>query len=191
MSPQFRNLHRPPLFPITDRFLYHQLLSKVFERLLSVCLGRFMEYSGVLSTTKFAYRKCHCKLRWRVDRRVGSCRLISVHPLMRSTVIAFSTSSPMLVLEVLCCLFWHSFSEADHSTLWWMIVGVNWLTLCQECRRAVVSQKLFLLNTLELFSILENKLIGDADDSTLMAVVPSPGVRVTIADSLSRNLVRV
>ena len=30
-----------------------------------------------------------------------------------------------------------------------------------------------------LFSILENKLIGYADDSTLMAVVPSPGVRVT------------
>ena len=24
-----------------------------------------------------------------------------------------------------------------HSTLWWMVVGVNWLTLCQECRRAV------------------------------------------------------
>ena len=31
---------------------------------------------------------------------------------------------------------------------------------------------LFLLYTLELFSILVNKLIGYADDSTLMAVVP-------------------
>ena len=30
----------------------------------------------------------------------------------------------------------------------------------------------FLLYTLELFSILENKLIGYGDDSTLMAVVP-------------------
>ena len=30
------------------------------------------------------------------------------------------------------------------------------------------------------FSILENKLIGYANDSTLMAVVPSPGVRVTV-----------
>ena len=37
---------------------------------------------------------------------------------------------------------------------------------------------LFLLYTSELFSILENKLIGYADDSTLMAVVPSPGARV-------------
>ena len=33
------------------------VLSKVFERLVSVCLGRFMECSGVLSTTQFAYRK--------------------------------------------------------------------------------------------------------------------------------------
>ena len=38
-----------------------------------------------------------------------------------------------------------------------------------------------LLHTSELFSILENKLIGYADDSTFMAVVPSPGVRVTVA----------
>ena len=29
-------------------------LYKVFERLLSVCLGRFMECSGVLPTTQFA-----------------------------------------------------------------------------------------------------------------------------------------
>ena len=32
---------------------------------------------------------------------------------------------------------------------------------------------LFLLYTSELFSILENKLIGYADDYTLIAVVPS------------------
>ena len=50
---------------------------------------------------------------------------------------------------------------------------------------------LFLLYTSELFSILENKLIGYADDSTLMAVVPSPGVRVAVAESLNRDLNRV
>ena len=33
------------------------VLSKVFERLVSVRLGRFMECSGVLPTTQFAYRK--------------------------------------------------------------------------------------------------------------------------------------
>ena len=38
---------------------------------------------------------------------------------------------------------------------------------------SVLGPLLFLLYTSELFSILENKLIGYADDSTLMAVVPS------------------
>ena len=38
---------------------------------------------------------------------------------------------------------------------------------------SVLGQLLFLLYTSETFSILENKLIGYADDSTLMAVVPS------------------
>ena len=50
---------------------------------------------------------------------------------------------------------------------------------------------LFLLNTSELSSILENNLIGHADDSTLLAVVPSPGVRVAVAESLIRDLGRV
>ena len=33
------------------------VLSKVFERLVAVRLGRFMEHCGVLLTTQFAYRK--------------------------------------------------------------------------------------------------------------------------------------
>ena len=54
-----------------------------------------------------------------------------------------------------------------------------------------VGPLLFLMYTSELFSILENKLIGYADDSTLMAVVPSPGVRVAVAEFLIRDLGRV
>ena len=50
---------------------------------------------------------------------------------------------------------------------------------------------LFHQCTSELFSILENKLIGYADDATLMAVVPSPGVTVAVAESLIRDLGRV
>ena len=51
---------------------------------------------------------------------------------------------------------------------------------------------LFLLYTSDIFSILENKLIGYADDITLIAVVPSPGVRVTVvAESQNRDLGKV
>ena len=55
----------------------------------------------------------------------------------------------------------------------------------------VLGPLLFILYTSELFSILENKLIGYAGDSTLIAVVPTPGVRVTVAESLNRDIVRV
>ena len=47
---------------------------------------------------------------------------------------------------------------------------------------SVLGQLFFILYTSELFAILENKLIDYADDSTLMAVVPSPGVRVAVAE---------
>ena len=56
---------------------------------------------------------------------------------------------------------------------------------------SVLGQLLFLRYTSELFSILENQLIGYADDSTLIAVVPYPGARVTVAESLSRDIVKV
>ena len=56
---------------------------------------------------------------------------------------------------------------------------------------SVLGPLLFLLSTSELFTILENKLIGYAEDSTLMTIVSSPGVSVTVAETLIRDLIRV
>ena len=56
---------------------------------------------------------------------------------------------------------------------------------------SVLGPLLFLLYTSELLSILENKLNGYADDSTLIAVVPSLGVSVTVAKSLRRDPLQV
>ena len=56
---------------------------------------------------------------------------------------------------------------------------------------SVLGPLLFLLYTSKIFSILENKLIGYADDSTLKSVVPSPAVRVAVTESLIRDLGRV
>ena len=59
MSLQFRKVHRPLLFQLPTNFhhISTAVLSKVFGHLVSVRLGRFMERSGVLSTTQFAYQK--------------------------------------------------------------------------------------------------------------------------------------
>ena len=56
---------------------------------------------------------------------------------------------------------------------------------------SVLGLLFFLLYTSELFSILEKKLIGYANDSTFMAIVPSPGVRVTVTDSMDHELCKV
>ena len=56
---------------------------------------------------------------------------------------------------------------------------------------SILGPLLFLMYNLELFFIIENKLICYADDSTLMAVVPSPGIRVAVAESLIRDFGRV
>ena len=49
----------PPSSSVANyqRIFITSVLSKVFERLVSVRLGRFMKHSGVLQTTEFAYWK--------------------------------------------------------------------------------------------------------------------------------------
>ena len=56
---------------------------------------------------------------------------------------------------------------------------------------SVLGPQLLLLYTSELFSIVENKLYSYADDSALVAVVPSPGERVAVSESMNCDLNRV
>ena len=56
---------------------------------------------------------------------------------------------------------------------------------------SVLGPSLFFLYTSGRFSILQRKLIGYADDFTLIAVVPSSGIRVVVAKSLNHALVKV
>ena len=50
---------------------------------------------------------------------------------------------------------------------------------------------MYLLYTAEIFSIVQNELYGYAEDSTLVAVVPFPGERVAVTESINRDLNRV
>ena len=56
---------------------------------------------------------------------------------------------------------------------------------------SVLGPQVFLVYTAELFSIVENKLFCYADDPTLVAVVPSPGERIAVSESMNRDLNRV
>ena len=56
---------------------------------------------------------------------------------------------------------------------------------------SILGPQLFLLYTGVLFFIVENKLYGYANHSTLVAVVPSPGERGAVSESMNRDLNRV
>ena len=72
---------------------------------------------------------------------------------------------------------------------WWMVVVANWFNVVSGVPQgSVLGQQLFFLSTAEFFSIVENKLCGYADDSTLVAVVPSPGKSVAVSESMNRDL---
>ena len=47
---------------------------------------------------------------------------------------------------------------------------------------------LFIIYSIEMFDLVENRPYAYADDSTLLAVIPKPEDRPAVAVSLSRDL---
>ena len=196
----------PPSFSVANYrpISITSVLSKVFGHLVSVCVGQFMDSSGVLPTTQFVY----CK-------GLGTCDALSyVSHTMQSVLesgqearivqfyfsAAFDRVNHLGILYKLCSVgiggsvlsiftqflsnqSQHVMVDGFRSKLVNVVSGVP--------QGSVLDPLLFLLYTPELFSILENKLISYADDSTLMVVVPSPGVRVAVSESLIHYLGRV
>ena len=76
------------------------------------------------------------------------------------------------MLSILTQFLLNQSQHVKEDGCWSKLVNV----VSGEPQGSVLGSLLFLLYTSELFSILENKLIFYIDDSTLMAVVPSPGV---------------
>ena len=171
---------------------------------MSVRLGRFREHSGELPTTQFAYRKslstCDALLRMSHSLQIA----LESGQEARIVQIDFSaTFNRVNHLGILCKLCSVGIGCSVLSILTQFLSNRTQQVMVDGCRSklvnvatgmprgSVLGPLLFLLYTSELFSILENKLIGYADDFTLMAVLPSPGLRVAVAESLISDLGRV
>ena len=163
----------------------------MFGRLVSVRLGRFMERNGVLPTTQFAYRK-----------GLGTCdSLLRLSPTLQS---ALESGQEARIMQI---DFSAAFDRVNHQGILYRLcsvgIGGSVLSMLAQflpnrsqhvmvdgCRSKLVDvasgvsqgsvfgQLLFLLHTSELYSILKNKLMGNADDSTLILVLTFPGVEL-------------
>ena len=125
------------------------VLSKVFEHLVSVCLGRFMECSGVLPTTQFVHQKglgtcdtflcvfhtVQSALECGQDARIVQIDFSAAFDMVNHLGILYKHCSVGILGSVLSILT-EFLSNHKLCKLWWMVVGVNWLMLYQECRRA-------------------------------------------------------
>ena len=68
-----------------------------------------------------------------------------------------------------------------------MVVVVNYLRLCQECCSACFGS--VIVSRVHFGAVFHSgNMLSYADDSTLTAVLPSSGIRVTVAEPLIRDL---
>ncbi len=180
------------------------VLSKVFEKLLSSRLSSYLERSGSLPRTQFAYRK-----------GLGTCDALLTVSHMVQRVLDCGGEARIVQLD-----FSAAFDRVNHSAILHKLgsVGVGgsvlsvigqFLSNRTQCvtvdgsrsewirvvsgvpQGSVLGPLLFSLYTADMYSNLENTLIGYADDSTLLAEVKHRDMRVSVTESLNRDLQRI
>ena len=176
-------------------------LSKIFERLISTRLSRFLERSGLLPEHQYAYRK-----------GLGTCDALLDIVSAGQKELDGGRELALVQLD-----FSAAFDRVNHAGLLFKLrnvgVGGSVLAVLQcflSCRTqcvkidgvrssvvevvsgvpqgSVLGPLLFLVYTGDLPPLLENTLVGYADDSTLLASISSPLERPLIAASLNRDL---
>ena len=180
------------------------VLSKIFERLLAKRLSAFAEHNRLFPLLQFGFRK-----------GLGTCDAL----LTISTIVQRSLDSGQEV-RLVGLDFSAAFDRVNHKALIFKLrqlgVGGVFLNIIRQFltnRRqkvnvdnsfsderevisgvpqgSVLGPLLFILYTHDMWFGLENKLIAYADDATLIAPVPSPELRASVAESLNRDLAKI
>ena len=148
---------------------------------MSVRLGQFMEFNGVLRTTQFAYWKflgtCDALLCVshtlqsalengqearivQIDLSAAFDRVSHLGILYKLFSVGIGGSVLSMLTQFLSNRSQHLMVDGCRSKLVDVVSGVS--------QGSVLGPLLFLLFISELFFIMKNMLIGDADDSTLI-----------------------
>ena len=177
------------------------VLSKVFERLISLRLSLFLERSGVLSSHQYSYRKS-----------LGTCDALL--DIVCAGQIELDRGGELALVQI---DFSAAFDRVNHVGLVFklreagvggMILKVFQKFLSSRTQRvkvdgvcsssidvvsgvpqgSVLGPLLFLLYIADLPGILQNVLVGYADDSTLLSRIPHSHDRSSVAASLNDDL---
>ena len=181
--------------------LHHAVLSKVFERLIALRFGHFLERSGVLSSHQYSYRK-----------RLGTCDALL--DIVCAGQLELDRGGELALVQI---DFSAAFDRVNHGGLVFKLrePGVGGLILkvfqnflSSRTQRvkvdgvfsssidvvsgmtqgSVLGPLLFLLYIADLPRLLQNELVGYADDSTLLCRIPHPRDRSSVAASLNDDL---
>ena len=174
------------------------VLSKVFESLITLRFGRFLERSGVLPSHQDSYRK-----------RLGTCDALL--DIVCAGQLELDRGGELALVQI---DFSAAFDRVNHGGLVFKLreAGVGGLILkvfqnflSSRTQRvkvdgvfsssidvvsgvpqgSVLGPLLFLLYIADLPRLLQNGLVGYADDSTLLCRIPHPRDRSSVAASLN------
>ena len=180
------------------------VLSKVYEKLVASRLGRFLENEGVLPNNQYGFRK-----------GLGTTdALLHVSHVLQS---ALDRGNEAKLVQI---DFSAAFDRVNHKCLLFKLrsVGVGGIVFSvieeflsgrRQCvsvdgglsgfvdvvsgvpQGSVLGPLLFILFTADLFSVVDNLLVGYADDATLISVAQRPINRVAVSHSLQCDIDRI
>ena len=168
------------------------VLSKVFERLIALRFGRFLERSGVLSSHQFSYRK-----------GLGTCDALL--DIVFAGQLELDKGGELALVQI---DFSAAFDRVNHGGLVFKLqdAGVVFQNFLSSRTQRVKIDGVFsssidvvsgvpqgsvlgpLLYIADLPRLLQNELVGYVDDSTLLCRIPHPRDRSSVAASLNDDL---
>ena len=176
------------------------VLSKVFERLIALRFDRFLERSGVLPSHQYSYRKrftCDalldivCAGQLELDRG-GELALVQIDfsaafDRVNHGGLVFKLREAGvggLILKV----FQNFLSSRTQRVKVDVVFSSSIDVVSGVPQGSVLGPLLFLLYIADLPRLLQNELVGYADDSTLLCRIPHPRDRSSVAASLNDDL---
>ena len=180
-------------------------MSKVFEKLVTVRLQRYLEACAHLPSCHFVYGKkligmCDalltiCQMGQKALEDGGELFLVQVDfsaifDRLNHTGLLHKLRSVGVGGSVLNIIE-HFLANRTQRVVIDGVARISVPVISGVPQGSVLGPLLFLVYTSELSEILENTLVTYADNSTLLATVPSPAERLNIGESLNRDLTRI